>query len=50
MADDALEAIRNDLETIRAIMERYGVDEETAREMWNRAIDTLIKVREARKG
>lgn len=50
MPDNALEVLRDDPEAIRAIMELYGVDEETAREMWNRGIDTLIKLREARKG
>lgn len=44
--DDPLDAERDNPKAVRAIMERYGVDEATANEMWNRFIDTAAKLRE----
>ena len=46
MGEDPLEAERNNEKAISAIMERYGVDKETAAEMWNRFIDTAAQLRE----
>lgn len=44
--EDPLNAERRNPTAIKAIIERYGVDEATATDMWNRFIDTTAKLRE----
>ena len=43
---DSLDAERHNSKAIQAMMERYDVDEESATDMWNRFIDTVVKLRE----
>ena len=45
-AQDPLEAERDNPRAIRAMMERHGVDEATATEMWHLVVDTVAQVRD----
>jgi len=42
----SLDAERHNPKAIQAMMERYDVDEDSARDMWNRFIDTVVKLRD----
>jgi hypothetical protein len=44
-APDPLEEQRRNEEAIRSIMDLYNVDRETARGLWNKFIDTVIKIK-----
>jgi len=46
---DPLDGERNNPKAVKAIQQRFDVDEATARDMWHRFIDTVAKLRERAK-
>ena len=48
--EDALDAMKNDYEAIRVIMERDGLSEEEATKVWHHIVDTVKKLKQTLEG
>jgi hypothetical protein len=48
--EDALDAMKNDVDAIKVLMERDGLSKEEARELWHRMIETVKKLKRTFEG